>query len=220
MLVWLVVVAPEKRGSTVKREKASSVDGHDYNVGQKAKKQCRAGNPHCPSTKGKNSVSEPERLVCHICCSEPRFCRECKCILCCKIFAPDGDDFTIIRCLNSPLVGEGQGVCGHAAHLECALNSQLAGVIPKNGLELEYMCRRCDRKTHLKALVSRLVCEFMNKTAPDWRVDRSLQLLLQLVLDPDDGARYSGKLQETLIGSLKKVLLHIPKFYNPSVLKL
>ncbi|KAG0588664.1 hypothetical protein KC19_2G260300 [Ceratodon purpureus] len=191
---------PEKRGPSVKRDKPSDIEENE----QKSKKQCQAGNPHCVLTKAKHSESESLGvLACHICCSEPSFCRECKCILCCKFFAPDADDFSIIRCLNSPT--SAQGICGHAAHLECALDSRLAGVIKKSGLDMEYMCRRCDRKTDLKEIVGRLVSEFMSKTATESKVENSLQLLLRVVQDPEEEARNSGKLQTTLIGALKKV---------------
>ena len=210
----LILVAPEKpekRGPTVKRNKPASMDGEEDE--HKAKKQCQANNPHCLLTKAKGSeVDALGRLVCQICCSEPNFCRECKCILCCKFFAPDADDFSIIRCLNSPT--SGQGICAHAAHLKCALDSQLAGVSKKIGLDMEYICRRCDRKTDLIETVSRLV-DFMSKTATKSKVESSLQLVSRIVQDPEDEADTSEKIQATLIGVLKKVMHHIPKFNNP-----
>lgn len=134
---------PEKLGLTPKRDEPLPVDEDDNWL--KSRKHCSAGNPDCILSKAEESTSTPlESLVCHICCSEPGFCRECKCILCCEFFRPNADDFSVIRCLNFPVPG--QGICGHAAHLECAMNSQLAGVT-KNGLEVEYTCRRCDMKT-------------------------------------------------------------------------
>ena len=207
----MVFLAAERRGSSVKRDKPSPTFGEENE--QKSKRQCQAGNPHCLLTKAKDTGSESlGTLACHICCSEPGFCRECKCVLCCKFFAPDADDFSIIRCLNSPT--SGLGICGHAAHLECALDSQLAGVIKKIGLDMEYMCRRCDRKTDLKETVSRLVSEFMNKTATESKVENSLQLLLRVVQDPEDEARNAGKLQTTLLAALKKVMHHIPSLVS------
>ncbi|KAG0557562.1 hypothetical protein KC19_11G140500 [Ceratodon purpureus] len=201
------VEGPEKRGSAVKRDKTSPMDVNDS--WQKSKKQCRAGNPHCPITKGKLNESESlERLYCNICCIEPNFCRECMCILCCKLFARDVDDFCIIQCRNTPLAGPNslpseRGICGHTAHLDCALKNQLAGVIKKYRLNLEYMCRRCDRKTNLKETLSRLVSEFMN--AEESKVDSSLQLLMRVMVDPGDEASSSRKIQEILLGALKKV---------------
>lgn len=171
---------------------------------QRPKKRCRAGNPHCYLETGKSGVSgAAETLVCHICCSEPGFCRECKCILCCKAFTPDTDDNDIIRCLNRPITGA--GICNHAAHLECAVNSQLAGVIKKNGLDVEYMCRRCDRKTDLRESVSRLI-ESMGRITSQSKVERNLRLALRIMQDPQDGANLPSRTLSVLIEKvLKKV---------------
>lgn len=171
---------------------------------QRPKKKCRAGNPHCYLETGKSSVSgAAETLVCHICCSEPGFCRECKCILCCKAFKLDTDDIDVIRCLNRPIAGA--GICNHAAHLECAVNSQLAGVIKKNGLDVEYMCRRCDRKTDLRESVSRLI-ESMGRTTLQSKVERNLQLALRIMQDSQDGENLPSRTLSVLIEKvLKKV---------------
>ncbi|XP_024396925.1 uncharacterized protein [Physcomitrium patens] len=203
----------DKRGSGVKRDKPSSTDGDDG--WQKLKKQCRAGNPDCLLVRGKGGAFESlESLVCHICCSEPGFCCECKCILCCETFLPDADEVSIIRCRNFPVSGD--GICGHASHLECALTSQLAGSIKKNGLDMEYMCRRCDRRMDLRETFTRLV-EVLSKTVMRSKVENSLQLALRIVQDPDDEARSPGKVLATLIeDALRKVRLgaDIGEVYN------
>lgn len=193
-------VGSAKREATGKRDKPT--DGEDNWL--MSKRQCRAGNPHCTLTKGKNNVSESaESLVCHICCLEPDFCRECKCILCCKSFPPNIDDVVVVRCLNHPVPG--QGLCGHAAHLECALNSQLAGVIKKNGLDLEYICRRCDRKTDLKGTVVQMV-EAVGQNAPQSTVENVLQLALRTVQDPEDEPQSPARTWAALItDALKKI---------------
>lgn len=142
------IVVPERRGASVKLEKAPLLDGDDNFL--KPKKLCRAGNPHCNLLVAEDPSMG--RLVCHICCSEPGFCRECQCILCCESFQQHYNDSNVIRCQKHPVPG--QGMCGHAAHIECALNSQLASFnsqlasfTGKNVFILEYICRRCDMKT-------------------------------------------------------------------------
>lgn len=199
-ILCLVCLAP--KAPHTKRDKISPQAG-DSNC-QRPKKRCRAGNPHCYLETGKSSDSgAAETLICHICCSEPGFCRECKCILCCKAFTVDTDDIDVIRCLNRPITGA--GVCNHAAHLECAVNSQLAGVIKKNGLDVEYMCRRCDRKTDLRECVSRLI-ESMGRITSQSKVERNLRLALRIMQDSQDGANLPSRTLSVLIEKvLKKV---------------
>ncbi|XP_024384987.1 uncharacterized protein [Physcomitrium patens] len=198
--------ATNKRGWTTNRDKPPSL--YEDDGCQKLKKRCRAGNPDCLLEQGKGDVPKPlQNLACRICCSEPSFCRECKCILCCGSFLADADGISIIRCLNSPV--SGHGICGHASHLECALNSQLAGSIKKSGLDMEYMCRRCDRKTDLRRTFSRLI-GVMNKTATQSKVENSLQLALRIVQDPEDISSRPGKILATCAGdALRKELLGV-----------
>lgn len=97
-------------------------------------------------------------MHCDICCSEPLFCRECSCILCCKSVNPTYP-YSYIKC---QAVIEGGSVCGHIAHIDCAIRSYMAGTIGGSiGLDAEYYCRRCDTKTDLVSHVGRLLrtCE-------------------------------------------------------------
>ena len=53
-------------------------------------------------------------------------------------------------------------ICGHIAHLNCALRSYMAGTVGGSiGLDAEYYCRRCDAKTSLVPHVTGLLktCE-------------------------------------------------------------
>lgn len=82
------------------------------------------------------------------------FCRECFCILCGKATDQSVAYYCNIRCegkLNEEFV------CGHVAHLECALLCHMAGVEPSIGLDVEYHCRRCDKKANLMMLVSSIL---------------------------------------------------------------
>lgn len=98
-------------------------------------------------------------MPCDICCSEPRFCRDCCCILCCKTINSTFGGYHYIKC--EAVVGEGR-ICGHIAHIECALRSYMAGTVGGSiGLDAEYYCRRCDARTDLVSHVTRLlqICE-------------------------------------------------------------
>ncbi|GAV81849.1 DUF1423 domain-containing protein [Cephalotus follicularis] len=122
---------------------------------------CKAGNKMCGSLV---LQAEPPLAVmpCDICCSEPLFCRDCCCILCCKTINLDYGGYSYIKC--EAMVGEGY-ICGHVAHLNCALRSYMAGTVGGSiGLDAEYYCRRCDAKTDLLAHVTKLLqtCESIN----------------------------------------------------------
>lgn len=94
-------------------------------------------------------------MVCDLCCNEPRFCRDCCCILCCKTVDYSHGGYSYIRC--EEIVEEG-GICAHIAHLNCALRSYMAGKVGGSiGLDAEYYCRRCDAKTDLVPHVTRLL---------------------------------------------------------------
>jgi hypothetical protein len=56
----------------------------------------------------------------------------------------------------------------------------MAGVVKHNGLDMEYLCRRCDSKMDLRDLITRLV-EVMGKTTVRQKVEKSLQLALQIM---------------------------------------
>lgn len=115
---------------------------------------CKAGNKMCNSL-----VVQPETslgaMPCDICCNEPRFCRDCCCILCNKTISLNHGGYSYIKC--EATVGEGY-VCGHSAHLNCALRCYIAGTVGGSiGLDAEYFCRRCDAKTDLVSHVTRSI---------------------------------------------------------------
>lgn len=121
---------------------------------------CKAGNRACKSLSAtEDSVSDV--MFCDICCSEPGFCRDCCCILCCKTIKMAFGGYSYIRC-EAKIDGY---VCGHSAHIECALRAYMAGTVGGSiGLETEYYCRRCDSRTDLVFHVESLLqtCKSIN----------------------------------------------------------
>ncbi|KAH7573800.1 hypothetical protein ACOSP7_007659 [Xanthoceras sorbifolium] len=120
---------------------------------------CKAGNKKCSSSVLDAEYSSLIGMPCDICCVEPRFCRDCCCILCNKFINLNYGGYSYIRC--EAKVGEGY-ICGHVAHLNCALRCYMAGTVGGIiGLDAEYCCRRCDAKTDLILHVTRLIqtCE-------------------------------------------------------------
>ncbi|KAJ4722480.1 protein OBERON 1-like [Melia azedarach] len=116
---------------------------------------CKAGNKKCNSFVVQAENSSLTVMPCDICCSEPRFCRDCSCILCNKTISLDHGGYSYIKC--EATVGEGY-ICGHVAHLNCALRCYMAGTVAGSiGLDAEYCCRRCDAKTDLVSHVARSV---------------------------------------------------------------
>lgn len=116
---------------------------------------CKAGNRLCSSL-ALAARNTHLAMNCDICCTEPSFCRDCSCVLCCKSIA---SSYSFIKC-EAP-VSEGY-ICGHVAHMDCALRSYLAGTVGGSiGLDAEYHCRRCDMRTDLVSHVARLLktCE-------------------------------------------------------------
>jgi membrane-associated protease RseP (regulator of RpoE activity) len=80
----------------------------------------------------------------------------------------------------------------------------MAGVVKHSGLDMEYLCRRCDSKIDLRDLITRLV-EVMGKTTVRQKVEKSLQLALQIMQDTQNGG-FGGRILEYLVGiTLKKV---------------
>ncbi|PIN19820.1 hypothetical protein CDL12_07486 [Handroanthus impetiginosus] len=118
---------------------------------------CKAGNRFCSSlTAGDNPVSEV--MFCDMCCSYPHFCRECCCILCCRIIDKACDGYNYITC-KAIIQGS---VCGHSCHIDCALRAYMAGTVGGSiDLDAEYYCRRCDSRTDLISHVTKLLqnCE-------------------------------------------------------------
>jgi len=100
----------------------------------------------------------PPIMPCDLCCAGPKFCRECCCILCYKTLDPAYGGYSYIMCK----VTQGNTICGHAAHLECALRSYMACTVEESiGLDAEYLCRRCDGRTELISHANELLltCE-------------------------------------------------------------
>lgn len=124
--------------------------GSDSPIGSLA---CKAGNKKCRSlVEASNFPSEA--MACDVCCSEPGFCRDCCCILCCKTTNSAYGGFSFIRC--EAMISNGI-ICGHMAHIECALRSYMAGTVGGSiGLDAEYYCRRCDKRTELVSHVTKL----------------------------------------------------------------
>ncbi|KAJ7954874.1 protein OBERON 1-like [Quillaja saponaria] len=121
--------------------------------------RCKAGNTKCSSL----LLEEGEKLLpgmsCDLCCSEPRFCRDCCCILCSKSVDLAYGGYSYIKCLEKV---NDKNICGHVSHLDCALRSHMAGTVGGSiGLDAEYFCRRCDGRTDLVLHVKRLLetCE-------------------------------------------------------------
>lgn len=106
---------------------------------------CKAGNRICSSLTAENPL--PETMICDVCCTEPGFCRDCCCILCCKTISSDYNGYSYIRCEATAVDGY---ICGHIAHVDCALRAYMAGTVGGSiDLDAEYFCRYCDSRTDL-----------------------------------------------------------------------
>ncbi|KAK4355590.1 hypothetical protein RND71_024561 [Anisodus tanguticus] len=115
---------------------------------------CKAGNSMCASLVAAGDPS-PETMICDICCSEPDFCRDCCCLLCSKTISSAYGGYSYIRCEATVIGGY---ICGHIAHIDCALRSYIAGTVGGSiGLDAEYFCRRCDSRTDLVSHVIKLL---------------------------------------------------------------
>ncbi|KAF2285401.1 hypothetical protein P3X46_006149 [Hevea brasiliensis] len=109
--------------------------------------RCKAGNKRCNSLMVQVENLSIAAMPCDICCSEPHFCRDCCCILCCKTINAKYGGYSYIKC--EAFVSEGY-MCGHVAHIDCALRTYMAGTVGGSiGLDVEYYCRRCDAKKDL-----------------------------------------------------------------------
>ncbi|KAL9260441.1 OBERON 1-like protein [Drosera capensis] len=127
---------------------------------------CEAGNRHCRSLMDEVKLSPVALMPCDICFSEPNFCRDCCCILCCKTVKLNLGGYSFIRC----------GVCGHVAHVNCALRSYMAGRVGGSiGLDAEYYCRRCDSRTDLVKHVSKII-----RTCKSIEAEENAQKMLKL----------------------------------------
>ncbi|XP_024008243.1 OBERON-like protein isoform X2 [Eutrema salsugineum] len=116
---------------------------------------CKAGNDKCRSLMPPSDTKPLPAMPCNICCSEPSFCSDCCCILCCKSISLEHEGYSYVKC--EAVVSEGY-ICGHVAHINCALRAYVAGTIGGSiGLDAEYYCRRCDARKDLVPHVSRFL---------------------------------------------------------------
>ncbi|KAL3642011.1 hypothetical protein CASFOL_012826 [Castilleja foliolosa] len=116
--------------------------------------RCKAGNKSCSSLAVQQDDSFSKLMPCDICCNEPGFCRDCCCILCCRVIDKLSNGYIFIRCEANV---EGS-ICGHSCHIDCALRAYMAGTVGGSiGLDAEYYCRRCDSITDLVLYVEKLV---------------------------------------------------------------
>ncbi|KAJ6809906.1 uncharacterized protein M6B38_159330 [Iris pallida] len=165
--IWKVPSIGNIPGEDVERSSFTCVNPRniDSNGGSKCEPtigsgDCKAGNNMCSLRAKGRSYSLPLK-ACDICCSEIGFCRDCCCILCCKTVDWEYGGYSFVRC--EARVDE-NFICGHVAHLDCALRAYMAGTVGGGiGLDAEYYCRRCDNKTDLLLHVSKLIktCEFL-----------------------------------------------------------
>lgn len=116
---------------------------------------CKAGNEKCTSILPAGTENEAfTPFPCEICCSEPHFCRDCCCIHCSRTISLDFGGYGYFKC---EALGTDGCICGHVAHLNCAIQSYVAGTIGGSiGLDAEYYCRRCDSRTDLVPHVRKL----------------------------------------------------------------
>lgn len=116
--------------------------------------KCKANNKECSSLVLGEVAKYSPVMPCDICCTEPGFCRDCSCILCSKTVSAAYGGYSYIKCK----VNAGEGICGHVAHIECALRCLLAGQVGGSiGLDAGYLCRRCDGRTDVISHVSNLL---------------------------------------------------------------
>lgn len=173
------------------RESDSKCDGQTP-----VKIHCKAGNAKCHLETGTGKFSNA--VDCDICCVESGFCRECSCILCGKSIDQELGEYYFIQCEGNQ--GEDL-ICGHAAHLECAVICQTAGVVRSIGLDVEYYCRRCDKKTDLlKHVLGLIPTPELSKTVD---FESSLKLALRLVQGTQ---QYGARILENLLQKAVKKL--------------
>ncbi|KAJ1293620.1 hypothetical protein BS78_01G082700 [Paspalum vaginatum] len=115
---------------------------------------CKARNSSC-NLEREGFIELSPAWACNLCCREPTFCRECCCILCRKTIDYSFGGYSSIKCET---VVEENYICGHSAHLDCALRCYMAGTVGGSiGLDVQYYCRCCDNKTNLMMHVEKLM---------------------------------------------------------------
>ncbi|XP_042446096.1 protein OBERON 2-like isoform X1 [Zingiber officinale] len=164
--IWRVpsVDFSDSRGAEINNYISSSSivkDEHSESRLEDQSGDCKAGNKMCSlQSKEKNNILTAKD--CNICCSEAGFCRNCCCILCCNTVDSACGSCTFIRCEANL---DNRYICGHVAHVECALRAYMAGTVGGSiGLDTEYYCRRCDNKTNLIPFLTKLIkaCESLD----------------------------------------------------------
>ncbi|KAL6636907.1 hypothetical protein ACP70R_024479 [Stipagrostis hirtigluma subsp. patula] len=116
---------------------------------------CKARNKLC-NLEREGFIESSKAQACNICCKEPGFCRECCCILCHRSIDYSFGGYSYIKC--EAVVKENY-ICGHVAHLECALRCYMAGTVGGKviDIDVQYLCRLCDNKTNLMMHVEELM---------------------------------------------------------------
>ncbi|KAL6894060.1 hypothetical protein ACP4OV_008158 [Aristida adscensionis] len=116
---------------------------------------CKARNKLC-NLEREGFIESSQAHACNICCKEPGFCRECCCILCSKSIDYSFGGYNYIKCES---VVKENYICGHVAHLECALRCYMAGTVGGSviDIDVQYLCRLCDNKTNLMMHVEKLL---------------------------------------------------------------
>lgn len=143
--------------------------------GNISERRCKAGNLKCGLEIDK--TKSLKAMNCDICCIEFGFCHECSCIIYGKATDQSVGDYSSIRCegkLNDEFA------CGHVSHLQCALLCHMAGVEQSIGLDVEYYCRRYDKKINLMMHVSNI--PHGSESLKVWAdVEKNLGLALRVV---------------------------------------
>lgn len=80
----------------------------------------------------------------------------------------------------------------------------MAGVVKERELDMEYLCRRCDRKTDLRELVTRLL-EAVGNTVQRDVAEKSLELALQIMQGTEHGGNGARVLESLVQTALRKV---------------
>ncbi|XP_027364735.1 protein OBERON 1-like [Abrus precatorius] len=115
---------------------------------------CKAGNKECSSLSLEEREKYSPGMPCNICCAVADFCRDCSCILCSRNVDSAYGGYSYIKCL----VKTNDNICGHVAHMECALRDSLAGTAGGDvAIDAEYYCRRCKGRTDLVSHVKKLI---------------------------------------------------------------
>ncbi|KAI0524931.1 hypothetical protein KFK09_004321 [Dendrobium nobile] len=154
---WTSLAGVEKSSNAYKYNGSLEVSGLPGSESAFNSSGCKAGNEMCSSMKENNDRLKVK--ACDICCNESDFCRDCCCILCCGNVDYANGGFSFVRC---QAILEKDLICGHLAHIDCALRAYMAGTVGGSiGLDAEYYCRRCDNKTDLIQHVMKMIqiCE-------------------------------------------------------------